>query len=283
MSLTENLFGRFYHHLDVEFVVDLMAHLKDVVTKFRDLCHSSKKPHVIRPYIQNRLEIIKCLATLTALAGETMNTDNKEAIIHLYRVLLDLYSQPHFVTAMTIEHYRIVILIIEKLFLVKRDFSYDTVASIILILLACVDKIKGQDNLIFIFLYTAKKLLQRYSKTRRMLEDDMEVFGNMTINVKIEDPQITNAMNTSIVPLLKRYEKELTVKNNLALIKRILKSEPLPGVMNSLSPSTMFEELFGKPEETEESENSPGKHLADIITNNNNGQMQEEENEDEDS
>lgn len=45
-----------------------------------------------------------------------------------------------------------------------------------------------------------KLLLQKYSKTQKMLEEDNEGFGLNSYNTKCDDPAATNALNTSIQP-----------------------------------------------------------------------------------
>jgi hypothetical protein len=78
-----------------------------------------------------------------------------------------------------------------------------------------------------------------------MLEDDSESFGASGFNAKIDDPQLTNALNVSIFPLLTKLEESLTWKNNQRLLKRIKNLEPLPPALTAVTPLALFDEVLG--------------------------------------
>lgn len=50
----------------------------------------------------------------------------------------------------------------------------------------------------YTILFVIKMLFSKHSKLNRMLDTDNDGFGLNRYNVRIEDPQSTNAINTSI-------------------------------------------------------------------------------------
>ncbi|EGR28749.1 hypothetical protein IMG5_169460 [Ichthyophthirius multifiliis] len=76
---------------------------------------------------------------------------------------------------------------------------------------------------------------QKHSKINRMLDDENDGFGLNRYNEKIEDPQTTNAINTSInedISKISNQTKSNEIKN---IVNKILKQEPLHPSLSSLS------------------------------------------------
>eukprot|EP01017_Pseudomicrothorax_dubius_P039946 TRINITY_DN6194_c0_g1_i4.p1 TRINITY_DN6194_c0_g1~~TRINITY_DN6194_c0_g1_i4.p1 ORF type:complete len:453 (-),score=111.09 TRINITY_DN6194_c0_g1_i4:115-1473(-) len=237
----------FYHHIDHQFIVDLGKYLRIACERMRLICRAAKKEEIRLSSLRTRILIIKCLVTITTKSGQFIDVDEKDSINELYKILLDIHGSSAYDGLFSTEEHQNLISLIETIFLVRRNFSYETVASFVWVLLHIVTKLDKDEKVLFVYLYLAKRLMMRYSRTSRMLEEDSETSG-YKLDVRIEDPQATNALNTSILPILRELETTLKLKMNQRMVRKLTKSEPVHASLSSLVPTAVFEKFFNTEE-----------------------------------
>jgi nucleolar complex protein 3 len=91
-----------------------------------------------------------------------------------------------------------IVKIIYKMILKKRQLNQDIPASIARTIVDLLPKILNNKPFLLTMLFLLKQILAKYHKTQRMIDSDNDGFGLNSYNDKIEDPQATNAVNTSI-------------------------------------------------------------------------------------
>eukprot|EP01017_Pseudomicrothorax_dubius_P039945 TRINITY_DN6194_c0_g1_i3.p1 TRINITY_DN6194_c0_g1~~TRINITY_DN6194_c0_g1_i3.p1 ORF type:complete len:222 (-),score=48.63 TRINITY_DN6194_c0_g1_i3:115-780(-) len=213
----------------------------------RLICRAAKKEEIRLSSLRTRILIIKCLVTITTKSGQFIDVDEKDSINELYKILLDIHGSSAYDSLFSTDEHQNLISLIETIFLVRRNFSYETVASFVWVLLHIVTKLDKDEKVLFVYLYLAKRLMMRYSRTSRMLEEDSETSG-YKLDVRIEDPQATNALNTSILPILRELETTLKLKMNQRMVRKLTKSEPVHASLSSLVPTAVFEKFFNTEE-----------------------------------
>ncbi|KRX10398.1 hypothetical protein PPERSA_10497 [Pseudocohnilembus persalinus] len=112
------------------------------------------------------------------------------------------------------------------------------------------DKIQDQENqqqqkkiisfneFIGTVLVFTKQVLIKYPKLTRMLDEENYGFGLDMYNDKQEDPQATNAINTTIHQELINISKNTDIVDMQLIAVKILKQEPLPNQISTLKNDT---------------------------------------------
>lgn len=84
----------------------------------------------------------------------------------------------------------------------------------------------------------------KYNKLQRMLDQDNDGYGLNMYNEKVEDPNATNALNTTIYFDLEDLKnKETQPPYVLTLISKIIKNEPLHTSVSTIKPFLYYEKI----------------------------------------
>ncbi|KAL4456085.1 hypothetical protein ABPG74_014046 [Tetrahymena malaccensis] len=224
---------KFIHMIDVNLIWDLIGCLQKSAQNMRQ--YTNKKGGEDKLALHKRMHCIYTVEAILNGPGQVFDVDDKEAILNFFHVMIDLNKIPHVFEQLSQKEELVLIKILEIMFLKKRQFSYESVASFVKELAKLVIKLNDKKQFQYTVLFVIKMLFAKHSKIHRMLDSDNDGFGLNRYNERIEDPQSTNAINTSIHEELTKVQATQSNPEIKNICKKILESAPLHPSLSTLS------------------------------------------------
>ena len=176
--------------------------MKDLTDSLSQCC-TQLRTHSTMNSFHRRLMCIHSHYQLVNGPATGVHIDEASSLCGFYTCLLDLHKNKKIIQGeRKQEIQKLILQLLQDFFICKRQYSLEIIGSYLSILARLVCKYGLKKKFYQSLLFAIKKILRKYSKLNKMLDDENEGFGIDAFDPECEDPQTTNANNSSILPNL---------------------------------------------------------------------------------
>lgn len=202
--------------------------MKDLTVTLGQSCEGLRKEKTMDNY-HRRLMCIHTHFQIVNGPGSGVQIDETSSLTNFYTCFLDLLKNQKIIQGTRKQEIQKLLLsLLSNFFIEKRQYSVEIIASFLSVLARIVSKYGIKKKFYKTLLFTMKKILKKYGKLNKMLDDENEGFGLDAFMPEQENPQVSNAINSCILPDLKPLLKDLDPNTTEGyILEKILTAQPL--------------------------------------------------------